>query len=47
MSVLVWIEQMNGHAVASSLEVLGKGRQIADDIWRTLSGPGESAPDRS
>lgn len=36
MSVLVWIEQMNGHAVASSLEVLGKGRQIADEIGAPL-----------
>lgn len=36
MSVLVWIEQANGHAVASSVEVLGKGRQIADEIGLPL-----------
>ena len=36
MSVLVWIEQSNGHAVASSLEVLGKGRQIADEVGAPL-----------
>jgi len=32
MSVLVWIEQMNGRALASSWEVLGKARQVADEI---------------
>ncbi|MFN8496064.1 MAG: electron transfer flavoprotein subunit alpha/FixB family protein [Caldilineaceae bacterium] len=37
MSVLVWIEQANGHAVASSVEVLGKGRQIADEIGLPLA----------
>ncbi|MCX6046380.1 MAG: electron transfer flavoprotein subunit alpha/FixB family protein [Chloroflexi bacterium] len=36
MSVLVWIEQMNGQAVASSWEVLGKARQVADDLGAPL-----------
>lgn len=36
MSVLVWIEQMNGHALASSWEVLGKARQVADEIGAPL-----------
>ncbi len=32
MSVLVWIEQANGNAVASSWEVLGKGQQLAQAL---------------
>ncbi|CAN5861067.1 electron transfer flavoprotein subunit alpha/FixB family protein [soil metagenome] len=36
MSVLVWIEQLNGQAVASSWEVLGKARQVADELGAPL-----------
>lgn len=36
MAVLVWIEQMNSHALASSWEVLGKARQVADEIGAPL-----------
>jgi electron transfer flavoprotein alpha subunit len=32
MSILVWVEQMEGVAVSSSLEVLGKGRELADEL---------------
>jgi electron transfer flavoprotein alpha subunit len=32
MSVLVWIEQKNGQAPASSWEVLGKARELADAL---------------
>ena len=32
MSVLVWIEQSKGGAVANAWEVLGKGRQLADAL---------------
>jgi electron transfer flavoprotein alpha subunit len=32
MSVLVWIEQKNNEAVASSWEVLGKARELADAL---------------
>ena len=32
MSVLVWVEQKNGQAVASSWEVLGKAREIAGTL---------------
>ena len=37
MSVLVWIEQSGGEAVSSSLEVMGKGREIADALGTTLT----------
>ncbi|MBX3014332.1 MAG: electron transfer flavoprotein subunit alpha/FixB family protein [Caldilineaceae bacterium] len=37
MSVLVWIEQLEQQAVASCWEVLGKGRQIANELGTTLS----------
>ncbi|MEZ4710727.1 MAG: electron transfer flavoprotein subunit alpha/FixB family protein [Caldilineaceae bacterium] len=36
MSVLVWIEQSGGSAVASCWEVLGKGRQLADELGGQL-----------
>lgn len=36
MSVLVWIEQAEGKALSSSLEVLGKGREIADTLGTDL-----------
>ena len=36
MSVLVWIEQSEGQALASSLEVLGKGRALADALGTSL-----------
>jgi electron transfer flavoprotein alpha subunit len=36
MSVLVWIEQTNGAAVANSWEVLGKGRELADALGAPL-----------
>lgn len=32
MSVFVWIEQSGGKALSSSLEVLGKGRELADAL---------------
>src|SRR5829696_2081466 len=32
MSVLVWVEQKNGQALASSWEVLGKAREIAGTL---------------
>jgi electron transfer flavoprotein alpha subunit len=37
MSVLVWIEQINGQAVASSWEVLGKGRELAKALGAPLA----------
>lgn len=36
MSVLVWIEQKNNHAVASCWEVVGKGRELADVLGTSL-----------
>ncbi len=36
MSVLVWIEQSKGGAVANAWEVLGKGRQLADALGTQL-----------
>ena len=36
MSVLVWIEQSGGSAVSSCWEVLGKGRQLADELGSPL-----------
>lgn len=36
MSILVWIEQNNGQAVASSWEVLGKGQQLAQALGTPL-----------
>jgi len=36
MSVLVWIEQKNGRAVSSSWEVLGKARELANDLGTKL-----------
>ncbi|MCB0159675.1 MAG: hypothetical protein KDD83_16190, partial [Caldilineaceae bacterium] len=37
MSVLVWIEQSQGQPVASSLEVAGKARALADELGTTLA----------
>lgn len=37
MSVLVWVEQKNGAAVASSWEVLGKARELADVLGVPLA----------
>jgi electron transfer flavoprotein alpha subunit len=37
MSVLVWIEQANGKPVASSMEVLGKGRELAGALGTALA----------
>ncbi len=37
MSVLVWIEQKQGAALASSWEVLGKARELADDLATPLA----------
>jgi len=37
MSVLVWIEQANGAPVASSLEVLGKARALAQELGAPLA----------
>lgn len=37
MSILVWIEQTNTQAVASCWEVLGKARQLADELETTVS----------
>jgi len=36
MSVLVWIEQVNNRALNGSWEVLGKGRQVADELGAPL-----------
>lgn len=36
MSVLVWIEQSDGDAVASCWEVLGKGRELANKLESSL-----------
>lgn len=36
MTVLVWIEQKNNEAVASSWEVLGKAREVADTLGMPL-----------
>jgi electron transfer flavoprotein alpha subunit len=36
MSVLVWIEQSQGSALANSWEVLGAGRQLADSLGAPL-----------
>lgn len=36
MSVLVWIEQSGGSAISSCWEVLGKGRQLADELGGSL-----------
>lgn len=36
MSVLVWIEQTEGKALSSSVEVLGKGRELADALGTDL-----------
>lgn len=36
MSILVWIEQTNNQAVASSWEVLGKGRHLANELGASL-----------
>ena len=36
MSVLVWIEQSKGAAVASSWEVLGQGRVLANALGTKL-----------
>lgn len=36
MSVLVWVEEKNGQAVASSWEVMGKAREIADALGTKL-----------
>ncbi len=36
MSVLVWIEQIDGQPVHSSWEVLGKGRDLADSLGSPL-----------
>jgi electron transfer flavoprotein alpha subunit len=38
MSVLVWIEQSQGQPVTSSLEVLGKARELADALGTSLAG---------
>ena len=37
MSILVWIEQTNHQAVASAWEVLGKGRQLANELGTTVT----------
>jgi len=37
MSILVWIEQTNHGAISSCWEVLGKGRQIANDLGTSLT----------
>ncbi len=37
MSLLVWIEQTNKHAVASCWEVLGKARQLATELDTTVT----------
>lgn len=37
MSVLVWIEQKNGEALASSWEVLGKARELANELGIKLA----------
>ena len=37
MSILVWIEQTNQKAVSSCWEVLGKGRQVANELGTTLT----------
>lgn len=37
MSILVWIEQTNNQAVASCWEVLGKARQLANDLGTSVS----------
>ncbi|MEZ4556602.1 MAG: hypothetical protein R2854_09190 [Caldilineaceae bacterium] len=37
MSVLVWIEQSQGQPVASSLEVAGKARALAEELGTTLA----------
>lgn len=37
MSILVWIEQTNQQAVASAWEVLGKGRQLANELGTTVT----------
>ena len=37
MSVLVWIEQSGGEALSSCLEVMGKGREIADALGTNLT----------
>ncbi|MEZ4730928.1 MAG: electron transfer flavoprotein subunit alpha/FixB family protein [Caldilineaceae bacterium] len=37
MSILVWIEQTNHQAIASCWEVLGKARQLADELGTTVS----------
>jgi electron transfer flavoprotein alpha subunit len=37
MSVLVWIEQIDGKAVTSSWEVLGKGRELAQALGAPLA----------
>lgn len=36
MSVLVWVEQKNGQAIASSWEVMGKARELADALGTKL-----------
>lgn len=36
MSILVWIEQNNGKAVSNCWEVMGKGRQLADELGTLL-----------
>ncbi len=37
MSLLVWIEQTDNQAVASCWEVLGKGRQLANELGTSLT----------
>jgi electron transfer flavoprotein alpha subunit len=37
MSVLVWVEQKNGQGMASSWEVLGKARTLADELGVPLA----------
>lgn len=37
MSLFVWIEQTNQQAVPSCWEVLGKGRQLADELGTTVT----------
>ena len=37
MSLLVWIEQVDGRALASCWEVLGKGRALADELGLPLA----------